>query len=452
MKPLLEKSHPLLRSAFCVVLGALAQEALAAGDSPKPETPQEIVTIQKHGGWTWFNDPRAIVARQHLIVGSLDALTGRAKVAILEPLLRQPPHGFVEQDLSSWKSLDDHNNPGLLELSDGRILAVYAKHSAEKKWYWRIATPVEAGAGVDFQWGPEQVFQMQSLICYANLAQLSDEGGRIYNFFRGIGSNPTFVTSEDGAATWSAPTRLIQVDGHRPYVKYANNGKDRIDLLFTDGHPRDQRENNVYHMYYQGGNLHRSDGTLIRSMKDVMAGNPVLPSEATLVYEGKTDGRGWVWDMAYAADGNPVAVFINSTDGDEGSDLRFRYARWDAASKKWIQQQIAYAGRHLYVPENHYAGGIAIDPNDTNRIYISTEVDPVTGQPGETGRKQIFRGTTADQGAKWTWEQLTFDPAADNIRPYLPRQKYFADCVLWMRGRYDTYRDYDTDIVGILKK
>ena len=123
-----------------------------------------------------------------------------------------------------------------------------------------------------------------------------------------------------------------------------------------------------------------------------------------------------------------------------------------AASRSWKQQEIGHAGRHLYVPENHYAGGIAIDPNNINQVYLSTEVDPATGKPGETGRTQIFRGTTSDQGAKWTWQQLTFDPASDNIRPYLPRQKHFSNCILWMRGRYDTYIDYDTDIVGILEK
>ncbi len=437
--------------AFLLAGSELYRMNVTAADITKLKAPQEVVTIQKNGGWTWYNDRRAIVARKHLIVGSLDGITGKSKVGILQPKLRQSPYSWVELDLSSWKSLDDHNNPAFLELSGGRILAIYAKHGAEDKWYWRIATPAKAGAGVDFRWGPEQAYQATSPACYSNPFQLSAEGGRIYNFFRGIGSNPTFVTSEDGAASWSAPTRLIQVDGHRPYVKYADNGKDRIDFLFTDGHPRNQAENNVYHMYYQSGNLYRTDGTLIRSMADVIAAKPVLPGEATLVYAGKSAGRGWVWDLAYGADGNPVAVFINPTDGDEGSDLRYRYARWDAASQKWVQQQIAYAGRHLYVPENHYAGGIAIDPNNVNQVYISTEVDPATGKPGETGRKQIFRGMTTDQGATWTWQQLTFDAGADNIRPYLPRQNYFTHCILWMRGRYDTYHDYDTDIVGILE-
>ena len=438
--------------AFLLAGSELYRMNVTAADAAKLKAPHEVVTIQKRGGWTWFNDPRAIVARKHLIVGSLDAISGKAKVGILEPLLRQSPYSWVELDLSSWKSLDDHNNPALLELNDGRILAVYAKHGLEDKWYWRIATPANVGAGVDFKWGPEQVYQSSPSTCYSNLFQLSDEGGRIYNFFRGIKGNPSFVTSEDGAASWSKATRLVKVDGHRPYVKYADNGKDRIDILFTDGHPRDNAANNIYHMYYLTGNLHRSDGSLIRSMADIMAGSPVLPSEATLVYDGKSAGRGWVWDMAYGPDGSPVAVFINSTDGDEGSDLRFRYARWDATSNSWIQQQIAHAGRHLYVPENHYSGGIAIDPNNVNQVYISTEVDPATGKPGETGRKQIFRGTASDHGAKWTWQQLTFDPAADNLRPYLPRQKEFANCVLWMRGRYDSYINYDTDIVGILEK
>lgn len=311
---------------------------------------------------------------------------------------------------------------------------------------------MKRGPLTEFQWGPEQTYGYQARSTYANPFQLSTESGRIYNFFRGLNFNPTFATSEDGAKTWSAATHLIREDKQRPYVKYVSNGRDRIDFLFTDGHPRNEPTNNIYHMYYTGGNLYRSDGTLIRSLAEVKSGHPVLPSEATQVYDGRTEGRGWVWDLEYDQAGNPVAAYINSADGDLGKDLRYRYARWDAAAKHWREQQIAYAGEHLYVPENHYAGGISIDPNDANTVYISTAVNPQTGQPGDTGRRQIFRGHTADGGVMWKWEQLTFDAAADNLRPFVPRQTTLPTCVLWFRGQYTTYLNYDTDIVGIIEK
>jgi hypothetical protein len=204
-------------------------------------------------------------------------------------------------------------------------------------------------------------------------------------------------------------------------------------------------------MYYTGGNLYRSDGTLIRSLAEVQRGHPVAPGEATLVYAGNTEGRGWVHDLEYDQTGNPIAAYISSADGDEGKDLRYRYARWDAATSQWREQQIAYAGEHLYVPENHYAGGITLDPNSADTVYISTAVEPATGKPNATDRRQIYRGRTADRGRTWNWEQLTFDVAADNLRPFVPRQTTLKTCVLWFRGDYQTFLNYSTDIVGILE-
>lgn len=406
--------------------------------------------LAKDAAWTWYNDERAIVANGYLLVGSLDARTGHAKVNVMNLDAVHSDTIWTETVLSSWASLDDHNNPAFLKLADGRILTTYSKHHADKFWNWRIATPEKRGPVTNFKWSEEQHFATGVGSTYANLVQLSAETNRIYNFFRAINFNPTFATSDDAAKTWSKPYLLIRVNGHRPYVKYADNGRDRIDFLFTDGHPRNQPTNNVYHMYYSQGNFYRTDGSLIRSIEDVKSGQPIVPAEATLVYAGCTAGRGWVSDLEYDQRGNPIAAYISSADGDTGNDLRYRHARWDANRKQWREQQIAFAGAHLYVPENHYSGGIALDPNDANIVYISTAVEPATGKPGATGHRQIYRGRTADGGETWNWEQLTFDVAMDNLRPFVPRQTTLKTCVLWFRGEYQTFGKYSTDIVGIL--
>jgi hypothetical protein len=417
-------------------------------------TGPQIQCLASDGAWTWYNDPRTILDGDTLYIGSMDS-AGVSRVDLYRLNSADDASARVAYPLSSWRSKDDHNNPALLKLADGRILAAYSKHNLENKWYWRIAEVLDRGKlSQRLQWGVEQTINVPAKNTYCNLFQLSGEDGRIYNFTRTIGFKPNIQYSNDNAATWTGPFELMRFadDRTRPYVKYASNGKDRIDFFYTDAHPRDEKNNSVYHLYYQNGRFYKSDGTLIKTIEQLKQ-SPMVPSDGTRIYDGYApSGRGWVWDMKYDSAGNPVGAFINSTDGDAGNDLRYRYARWDAGNKTWLQGQIAFAGSHIYVPENHYAGGISIDPDDVNRVYISANVNPVDGKSEKLGRYQIYEGKTVDSGVSWTWKQMTFDKDQDNFRPFVPENHGQKICVIWFRGRYSKYTDFQTEIVGVIEK
>jgi hypothetical protein len=409
----------------------------------------DVRVLVPDGAWTWYNDERVIVVGRVLYIASMDS-RGHADVHLYR---LNPPAGVSateEYVLSSWMSRDDHNGPALIRLDNGKLLAAYAKHDAEPTCYWRLADFNDRSQ--QLIWTPERELALNAKATYSNLFQLSAERNRIYNFIRAINFNPTILYSDDEAKSWSGPLQLIKIGtgATRPYVKFVGNGKDRIDLLYTDGHPRDVPKNNVYHLYYSKGGFHKSDGTLIRTLEEVKT-NPLVPADGTRIYDGSSaTGRGWVWDLEYAANGSPVAAYISSFDGADGNDLRYRYARWDPAGKAWIDGQIAFAGTHLYVPENHYAGGISIDPADANTVYISANVSPATGKRNATGHYQIFRGTKTG-GGNWQWTQLTSDTDADNLRPIVPRDHGCKTCVIWLQGSYRSYTNYSTRIVGIIE-
>jgi hypothetical protein len=159
-----------------------------------------------------------------------------------------------------------------------------------------------------------------------------------------------------------------------------------------------------------------------------------------------------VHDFERGEDGELSGVFISSPDGDEGLDLRYQYASFDPKKKKWFVNEVGKAGPHLYVPENHYAGGICIDPDDLNVVWLSSTLHPATAEPNGTGRYQIYRGVTSDNGFTWSFEQITFDVRRDNLRPTVPRNRPddMEECVVWYRGEYQTYKDYNCEIVGIV--
>ncbi|MEM6314346.1 MAG: BNR-4 repeat-containing protein, partial [Planctomycetota bacterium] len=236
--------------------------------------------------------------------------------------------------------------------------------------------------------------------------------------------------------------RAGENSSRRPYVKYANDGRGRFDLFYTDGHPRDVKNNSVYHLYYEAGAFRKSDGTVIRTLDDVMAGKSLLPEDGTLIFDGGgADGRGWVWDLEYDQAGRPWGAFISSPSGDIGTDMRYWTCRYvDGA---WQVEQIAFAGSNLYPDEQHYAGGIALDPRHDDHVVVSADVDPATNEPLPGRVYQLFRGEKLD--GKWAWTQLTFDPVDNQLRPVLIRGDRQA--LVWFAGEYVWFGDYRTKVM-----
>ena len=435
----------LLTGLFLVGGSPTWAAAPTCGDSteadvfPAPAN-ENVTTIAEGGVWTWFNDERAVFVDSTLYVGYVDNC-GQAAVTAY-PLGEA---GRLRTVLSSFREVDDHDNPAFAQLDDGRLLATYAMHSVENHWYWRTKEP---GA---FRWLPEeQTASVGAAVTYTNLFQLSTEDGRIYNFFRGLNFDPTLMTSDDGASTWSEPQHVIKSGGGgtRPYVKYVSDGEDRIDLFYTQGHPQElDARTNVYHLYYQNGTLHESDGTEICAT-DASDCLPVNYSAGTLVYEANDAlGRGWVWDVEYTESGEPVGVFTTKIGKKTNNELHYHYARYDGATDQWQEKRIAPAGDQLYDTQYHYAGGISIDPAHPDTVYASGNVDPASG--AETTQYQLYRGVTNDDGETWSWTKLT-SASVDNLRPFVPRSDEGHHAVLWFRGEYSSYSDYDTDIVGLI--
>ena len=185
----------------------------------------------------------------------------------------------------------------------------------------------------------------------------------------------------------------------------------------------------------------------------------------TTVFEGGGDVRAdvaWTSDMELDEQGNPYMAFSVTKDpiplGERknihqgGFDHRYHYARWDG--KQWHEYEIAYAGTRLYPGENEYTGLITLHPHNPNVVYISTDVDPKSGEPlmvNGTQRREIFRGSTRNGGATWKWKPITKNSSEDNIRPIVLDYKG-KELVIWLQGRYTTYRDYDLKVMGLVPR
>ena len=300
-----------------------------------------------------------------------------------------------------------------------------------------------------------------SSVTYSNLFRLAGERGRIYDFFRGLDNRfkPSVAWSDDEGESFKSGGVVIDVPAafrHRPYVKYASDGRDTVHLAYTEGHPRDF-DNSLYHVYYRGGVLYRSDGSAIRPLAEGLRD----PVEGTRVFQGDPANVAWATDLELDAQGRPFVAYSVQKDsaglpqGQGGADHRYRLARW--TGKAWEDHEIAYAGARLYAGEDDYTGGAALVPGDPTRVFVSTNADPATGAPlvsAADGQRhwEIFRGTTTDDGRSWRWQPVTRDSTADNLRPIIPRTDDQKELLLWLRGRYRSYTDYELEVVGLLPR
>ena len=431
-------------------------------------TQTNFASLVADGAWTWFNDPRALFHHGKLYFGYVRAGDGKTALSVFDLATGRVTNLWS----SGFTELDDHNNPGLLAKSDGRLLAVYARHNTDQSYSYRCSagTNPAASAGWDLELS---IPASGAGMTYANLFQLSAENGQIYNFCRNLNFNPTVYTSTDGGASWSKPQLFIKTGDRgniRPYVKYSSDNTGRIDFLYTDGHPNNVA-NSLYHLFYTNRAFYRTDGSFVTSY----AGLPIqhdAGQRGSVIYQFSNvettnfddhvpTGRAWCWEIASQSNGAPVCVFSVQRDyaslgGRDWTDDRiyYYYARWTGTN--WQKRFIAQAGRPLYSAEKDYAGGICVDPIEPNVIYISSNarepfnVTSITNVSlRANNRYELWRGVTANGGLTFSWSQSTSDSSVDTLRPYIPRRNGGERCVIWFRGNYTTYTSYACSVVGL---
>ena len=433
---------------------------------PRDLVAGNLIQFNDNGTWCWFQDERAVVdvGGGKIVVGSVASASGRGG---------SPREGDVEAsifDLANGTSqrytlksgdtdpaafyADDHNAPGLLVLTNGGYLAIYAAHNTEKLSYWRIFD----GAS----WSSEQVYDWNTQpggadfnTTYSNPHYL--EGGRIYNFSRGnFHGSPNLITSDDNGQTWIYRGVLLtnqNVGYVNGYFNYWGNGVDRIDFVCTEYHPADYNTS-IYHGYVSNRMSFRTDGTVVdTNLFDQVA--PTTPAFTrvfaanTVMPPGQTNTRCWNFDIQRYDDGT-IAVMFKARVNDNPSDPEhaFFYSRWNGSA--WTTTYLGKAGKRLYVSQEDYTGLGALCPNDPNTLFISTPIDPRNGT--NLNMHEIFRGMTTNHGATWSWTPITWKSVRDNLRPIVPAWAPNRCALLWWRGTYSTAQIFDAAVVGILQR
>jgi PKD repeat protein len=378
------------------------------------------------GAWSWFGDPRAVHHNGKTYVGWVD-LEGDIKVMSYDHVTQERVTAVLQARLNQ----DDHANPSIHIRPDGRLMVFYSRHVGPEMYY-RISTQ----PGDVRSWGEPRTIPGNTAggfgYTYPNPVRLEAED-RTYLFWRGGNYNPTYSIQADGPDTWSQPRNLMIQQDERPYVKYASDGDDTIHLAYTNAHPGEFPNVNVYYAQIRGGAIWGAGGNRIAGLGDP----PISPDDGDEVYDPSVPT--WIHDVAVGPDG-PVIVFASL---HSATDHRYHYAHWDGGD--WVVREFTAAGGTFREDGGspYYSGGLTLDHEDPSRVYLSKQVG--------AGLWQVEMWETADNGETWATPTPISVDAGKNVRPVSPRgmDPFDGDLwVVWMRGGYPSYETYNTSITA----
>lgn len=394
--------------------------------------------VAAEGAWCWFADPRALHYENKegtinkTYIGYID-IHGNIKAMQYDFQKKEQEEVLIR----SYFQPDDHNNPTFLVLPDERIMIFYSRHTDEPCFYYRVSrTP-----GDITTLGEEKRIKTENNTTYPSPFILSDDPEHIYLCWRGIGWHPTIAKlslpdSKDGVEVVWGPYQLVKSTGARPYAKYMSNGKDKIYLTYTTGHPDNELPNFLYFNYIDIKTLQLTDveenvlSTIADGTFKVNKTADYVKQYPSTVVDQPSE-RDWVWQITSDRTGNPVIAMVRISDDKESHD--YYYAKWNGY--EWKKTFLANAGGHFHQTPNLekcYSAGLAIDPSNVNEVYCSL---PIEGKYGKV--YEIVKFIMNEEGEVISKKAVTKDSRLNNVRPYMiPDSENTPLRLTWMYGNY----------------
>lgn len=438
--------HAMSTAALGVALGSCGR---GVGDADVRAGDRSDLVVA-HGGWCWFQAPRAAIDRHGTLwLGSTQG-TGAPDPGRVE---------VTEVDLANWQvrgrtplghdRVDDHTSPSVLLVGD-EVQVGWAPHRAVDwlelgrlgRTLQRIQRPgaiIPPGRGTSY-------------------VSAHVVAGQRWVLYRGEGFTWNLLTSDDGRR-WTHRGCVLapEPSGQRPYVAAASDGT-RLHLVASDGNPTERLGTGVGYGSI-GTDLVVRDGAG-HSLGSV-GHHPPSPQRLTRLIAGRpgrsetSDTDGWLCQLAVVHH-RPTAILSlrdpwpSAAGGIGRWRHRLLWAR-QRATGAWTIEHLAWVGSELYANQPDYCGLGTIDPLDPTRAVVSSDVDPASGEPlavavpGGRPHRELFEGRRTAEG-RWRWRALTSASTVDHLRPLLVSGGGHT-VLAWMRGTYRSWTDFDTDLV-----
>ena len=402
--------------------------------------------VADEGAWCWFADPRALHYENDAktinatYIGYID-VHGNVKATQYDWLSGRKTDVLVRSNFQP----DDHNNPTFIVLPDERVMIFYTRHTDEPKIWYRISIrPGDITA-----LGQEKYLSTANNTTYPSPFILSDDPDHIYLCWRGINWHPTIARltmpdAEDNCKFDFGPKQIVQSTGARPYAKYQSNGKDKIYVSYTTGHPDNEMPD---WLYFNVIDINKGKGPILRDLNgkqlsviangvfNVNKSDSYASQYPATIVDKTANIRNWVWQITLDQDENPVIAYPHIDDAK--TTHVYWYARWTGTA--WRNTWVQYGGHAFHhnwnSTERCYSGGMAVDPDNVNDLYLS--IPTKNGVYNKDGVYEIWKYTIDDEGKVVAQEQITKESPKNNARPFIiPGSKNSPMRLVWMQGDY----------------
>jgi hypothetical protein len=403
--------------------------------------------VADEGAWCWFADPRALHYENPsgtinaTYIGYID-VHGNVKATQYDWVNNRKTDVLIR----SYFQPDDHNNPTFIVLPDERVMIFYTRHTDEPCIWYRISQK----PGDITALGEEKRLATANNTTYPSPFILSDDPQHIYLCWRGINWHPTIARltmpdANDDCHFDFGPKQIVQSTGARPYAKYQSNGKDKIFVSYTTGHPDNEMPN---WLYFNVIDINNGNGPILRDLKgkqlsiinngvfNVSKTDSYANNYPATIVDKSANIRNWVWQIALDKDEHPVIAYTHIDDAK--TSHVYWHAQWNGTN--WVNTWVQYAGHAFHKnwnsTEKCYSGGMALDPEDPSTLYVSLPVKD--GQYAKDGVYEIWKYVVS--GGQVVGGSETFITTAstkNNARPFvIPGSKNSPMRLAWMNGDY----------------
>lgn len=398
----------------------------------------EADVIADSCAWCWFADPRAI---------HFETPDGRINCTYLGYIdihgnVRAMQYDFNKERkqevlVRSYFQPDDHNNPTFLPLPDGRIMVFYSRHTDEPCFHYRVTER----PGDLTSLGEEKIIETRDNTTYPSPFILADDPDHIYLCWRGINWHPTIAklsmpNANGDVAVVDGPYQIVQSTGARPYAKYASDGKGKIALAYTTGHPDNESPNYLYYNYIdiKDMSLHDIEGkklTDIRRHPFAVGKSDEYVQKHPATVVDASGYRDWLWQISADNALDPTIAMTRISD-DKNSHNYLVAKRKDG---KWKVTNLAHGGGHFHQSKNLekcYSGGMCLDPENPSIVYCSVPVEGANGRMYEIVKYRLDGNCEVI-----STEAVTKNSTSNNYRPYAIAGTAESPLKLgWMNGEY----------------
>lgn len=429
------------------------------------------------GGWTWFGGSSALSIGNVHLLGLVRRVRrkdrGESCVAVLDQSGRQ----IRAIPLLKGLTLDDHNVPTIVPLTEEKFVVAVTGHNDTSSV--RLALGVVSDG--DVRLGPRVNIDFGEPTSYAHVIPEGQESFLLLTRTNGqnfharridastleplSNSMPVFshhISADD--PLWSGR------DGNRPYL-ITRRVDDGVLFALTHDHPRAYR-NGVVAGRFRGSAVYDLDDKLVYSVEPnsptwdpfallteiIAPGDLSIPWVQDIAQERSPDNSGAV-HVAVSHAVMPESAFRRGVDHVH-ENLGYKVFRREFAQHPRLVFE-ASAGPSLYQREEHYAGGIALNPRNPDDILFSTTHVPSRFTPGAVSVSDETLGHERKSINRPVWKLLQSEKSGgqrqsrvleDGTRTGSMIRPLFTDSVsrvsahaaFAMSGDYGTYSHFDT--------